>query len=129
MEAAAARPTRLAPLRVVAGVVLAAQAFGIAKVVADRHELLSAYPALTQKLIATMIAVTFVGALALAFLAFWRQRFGLWIVLACAAAELAIETWSGFSPVHLVRIPVAAALVFLAARHAWPELRRATDVR
>lgn len=129
MEVAALRPTRLLPLRLVAALLLLASGLGITKAVVDRNELLAVYPGLTQKLIATMIALTFVGAVALAFLAFLRQRFGLWIVLACAASELALETWAGFSPVYLARIPIAAGLVFLAAHRAWPELRGLADAR
>lgn len=127
MEAAASRPGRLRPLRIVAAFLLGLTALGLAHAVADRYELLAAYPGLTQKSLAVMIALTFVGSVALAFLAFARQRFGLWIVLACAAAELALETWAGFPPHYLVRVPLAAALVFLAARRAWPELRRLND--
>lgn len=129
MEAAISRPTRLLPLRLVAALLLVMAGVEMTTSVLDRHELLAQYPGLSQKLLATRIALTFGGALALAFLAYWRQRFGLWIVLGCAAGELAIETWAGFSPLYLLRIPVAAALVFLAARRAWPELRRLTDVR
>lgn len=127
MEVAVSRPKRLLPLRLVAALLLPLQALGITKAVADRFGLLADYPGLTQKMIAVMIALTFVGAVALAFLAFARQRFGLWIVLVCAAAELALETWAGFPPHYLARIPVAAALVFLAARRAWPELRGTTE--
>jgi len=124
MEVAVSRPTRLLPLRLVAALLFIAQFAGIAQAVVSRHELLVDYPALNQKLLATMIAVTFFGAVALIFLAFFRQRFGLWIVLVCAAAELALETWVGFPPLYLLRIPIAAALVFFTAKRAWPELRR-----
>jgi hypothetical protein len=123
MEVAASRPTRLLPLRIVAALLFLAKSVALTKIVTDRHELLAAYPGLNQKLLATMIAVTFIGAVALVFLGFFRQRFGLWIVLACAAVELAIETWAGFPPVYLLRIPIAAVLVFFTAQRAWPELR------
>lgn len=129
MEVAVSRPGRLLPLRLVAALLLPLQALGLTRAVVGRNELLAAYPGLTQKMIAVMIALTFVGAVALAFLAFARQRFGLWIVLVCAAAELGLETWAGFSPLYLLRVPVAAALVFLAARRAWPELRGVADAR
>lgn len=123
MEVAVSRPTRLLPLRLVAALLFLAKFAGIAKAIVSRHELLADYPALNQKLLATMIAVTFFGAVALVFLAFFRQRFGLWIVLACAAAELALETWAGFAPLYLLRLPIAAALVYFTAQRAWPELR------
>ena len=123
MEVAVSRPTRLLPLRIVAALLLLAKTLGITNAVAMRHELLAEYPGLHQKLLAMMIAVTFVGAVALVFLGFFRQRFGLWIVLACAAVELALEAWVGFSPLYLLRIPIAAALVFFTAQRAWPELR------
>jgi len=123
MEVAVSRPTRLLPLRLVAALLFLAQFAAIAELVVTRHELLADYPALSQKLLATMIAVTFFGAVALIFLAFLRQRFGLWIVLASAAIELALETWVGFSPLYLLRLPVAAAIVFVLAHRAWPELR------
>ncbi len=129
MQASVVRPSRLLPLRVLAVLMLLALAFGAWQTIATRHEMLALHPALSQKLLATMVALILVGALALAFLAFWRQRFGLWIVLATGAAELAIETWAGFEPLYLLRIPAGAALLFLAARHAWPELRGLTDVR
>lgn len=129
MEHAAPRSGRLRPLRVVAAFLLCLTALGLVHAVADRYELLAAYPGLTQKTLAVMIALTFVGAVALSFLAFARQRFGLWIVLGCAAAELALETWAGFPLHYLVRVPLAAALVFFAARRAWPELRGPNDAR
>jgi hypothetical protein len=124
MEVAGGRPQRLLPLRIVAALLLIADGFGIARIVADRHELLAQHPAASQKLLATLIAVSFFGAVALAFLAFWRQRFGLWIVLAATAIQLALETWAGFSPLWLSRLPASAAIVFLLARRAWPDLRR-----
>jgi|GEM_PF-3443523 len=129
MEGAITRPTHLLPLRVVAALLLVAAILEGTAIVLERHDLLAQYPALSPKLLATRIALIFFGALALAFLAFWRQRFGLWMVLACAAAELAIETWAGFSPLYLLRIPVGAASVFVTARYAWPELRGLSPLR
>lgn len=123
MEVAVSRPTRLLPLRLVAALLFLAKSAAITKAVVSRNELLVEYPALSQKLLAIMIAVTFFGAVAVIFLAFFRQRFGLWIVLACAAVELALETWVGFSPLYLLRLPIAAALLFVTAHRAWPELR------
>lgn len=122
MEVAATRPTRLLPLRIVAALLLLAKAVALTKSVALRHELLAEHSALSEKMLAVMIAITFVGAVALAFLAFARQRFGLWIFLFCAAAEMGLETWAGFAPLYVLRLPVAAALVFLTAARAWPEL-------
>jgi hypothetical protein len=124
MEIVTTRSKRLLPLRIAATAVLLASGAGVFQVVAERHELLAAYPGLSEKVLATMITLTFLGSVALAFLAFLRQRFGLWIVLACAAIELALETWAGLSPLYLLRLPVAAALILAAAYHAWPELRR-----
>jgi hypothetical protein len=129
MTAAGGRSERLLPLRLVAALLIAAQGWTLAWFVAERNELLVAHPTMTQKLLATMIALTFCGSVALAFLAFWRQRFGLWIALACAAAELALETWAAFSPLMLLRIPVATALVFRLASRAWPALRRTVEPR
>jgi hypothetical protein len=122
MEVAASRPTRLLPLRIVAALLLLAQALALTKSVVLRHELLAEHPALSQKMLAVTIAITFLGAVALVFLAFLRQRFGLWIVLFCAAAEMGLETWAGYAPLYVLRLPVAAALVFLTAARAWPEL-------
>lgn len=127
MEVAAPRPSRLLPLRIVAAVVLVVYAVDVTKTVAGRMELLAEHPALTQKMLATMIAVSFFGALAISFLAFWRQRFGLWFAMACGAIEFALEAWAGFSLLVLLRLPVAAAFVFLATRYAWPELRGLMD--
>lgn len=123
MGVAASRPKRLLPLRIVAALLLLAGAWGLIRTIADRYELLAGHPALTEKMIAVMIVLTFVGSLALVFLAFFRQRFGLWFVLACAAIELALETWVGFDPLYLLRIPIAAALVYATAWRAWPDLR------
>lgn len=123
MEVAASRPKRLLPLRIVAALLLLASVWGLIRTIADRFELLAGHPALTEKMIAVMIVLTFVGSLALVFLAFLRQKFGLWFVLGCAAIELALETWVGFDPLYLLRIPIAAALVYATAWHAWPNLR------
>ncbi len=123
MEISAARPQRLLPLRIAAVLLLIASAYHFTQVAVGRYDLLAAYPALTEKLIATMLTFTFLGAVALAFLAFARQRFGLWIALACLGFEFAIETWAGFPLLRLVVVPLAAALLFVAARRAWPELQ------
>jgi hypothetical protein len=126
MEVAASRPTRLLPLRCVAALLLLAQAAWIVHAAVDRHELIARQPALTPKMLATSIALTFVGSVALAFLAFARQRFGLWVLLGCAAGEFVLELAAGFPALHVLRVPVAAALSAWAAHRAWPELRALT---
>lgn len=123
MESTVTRPSRLIWLRVVAGLLILARSVRLGQAVSGREQMLVDYPGLTPRLLAILIAVAFVGIVALAFLAFARQRFGLWIVLVCGAVELALETWVGFSPVALIRIPVTTAVVFLTARMAWRELR------
>jgi len=123
MQSTVARPSRLIWLRVVAGLLIAARCARLVHAVVDREQMLLDHPGLNPRLLAMLLALSFVGIVALAFLAFGRQRFGLWIVIACGAVELALETWVGFTPVALIRIPVTTALVFLTARMAWRELR------
>lgn len=123
MEGTVTRPSRLIWLRVVAGILIAARSVRLVHAVSTREQMLVDYPELNPRTLAMLLALSFIGMVALAFLAFGRQRFGLWIVLACGAVELALETWVGFSPIALIRIPVTTALVFLTARMAWRELR------
>ncbi|MBL8863851.1 MAG: hypothetical protein JNK02_17815 [Planctomycetes bacterium] len=126
MEVAASRPTRLLPLRFVAALLFLAMAVGTARALVTRHELLAAHPALNPKLLATLVAAGLVGALGLVFLAWLRQRFALWAVLGCLAAQLAVEVWAGFAALQILQIPLAAAALVLAARRAWPDLRSLT---
>jgi hypothetical protein len=123
MENAVARPSRLIWLRIVAGLLIAARSVRLVHVVVDRQQMLADNPGLSPRLLGALLALSFIGVVALAFLAFARQRWALWIVVSSAAVELALEVWAGFSPVSLIRIPVTTALVFLTARMAWRELR------
>ena len=123
MERTVARPSRLIWLRVVAGLLIVARSVRMVHAILDREQMLVDNPGLSPRTLGMLLALSFVGMVALAFLAFGRQRFALWIVLACGAVELALETWVGFTPIALIRIPVTTALVFLTARMAWRELR------
>ncbi len=123
MESTATRPSRLIWLRVVAGLLIVARSVRLVHAISQREQMLLDNPGLSPRTLGMLLALSFVGMVALAFLAFARQRFGLWIVILCGAVELALETWVGFSPMALIRIPVTTALVFLTARMAWRELR------
>jgi hypothetical protein len=126
MEVAASRPTRLLPLRIVAALLLLAIDAGVVHAVADRHGILARFPSMTQKMLATTIALSFLGGVALVFLAFFRQRFGAWILLACAAGEVVVELRAGLPLLYVLRVVLAAALVAWAVRRAGPELRSVT---
>jgi len=123
METTVTRPSRLKWLRVVAGLLIVARSIRLVHAIVGREQMLVDYPGLNPRTLAMLLALSFIGMVALAFLAFARQRFGLWIVVLCAAVELALETWVGYSPLVMLRIPVTTALVFLTARMAWRELR------
>lgn len=111
---------RPVPFVVVLSLLAAANLFGLWLGLTRRADFVARYPRLDS--IWPLYAACPAGSL-VALAALWfGKRWGFWLAMVCAIAVLGIELFAyGLAP-HLLRVPIAVALLIAAVRPPWREL-------
>ncbi|MCG3157138.1 MAG: hypothetical protein DKINENOH_03769 [bacterium] len=115
------RPKRPPALTAILLLLAILNLFGLYLGLSRRGDFFTQYPKFTPALWQIYATSPLISLAAVIALWFWR-KWGFWLVCVSAAVVMAIEFYTAGWSAHILRVPVALALLALFLRPVWPEL-------